>query len=292
MQVRLPHILITLGALFVAPVHVSLADSTEACTVKTLEQENRATWSRYFHGPEPERFRAEHRYTRGAIARLQNPSSYSADEVYSSEQYVMRLMAEQGRDQLRASLRESNLTGSCLSGACGVSSEDAATRLRSFFDANGIQASLHTHLAPEIFGSTSAAHGFTVVRFSSGRVYLFDATFRQFLNPDAIGRGRRAGNVGNFLRNSPGGNELADILVHYGFIELTPEAANLYGRALSAEAWTPLDHSQYLKLSRQNFPIESYLQDSTNLGNEFSDHAEWRQHQQINRTNRRQPPSL
>jgi hypothetical protein len=123
---------------------------------------------------------------------------------------------------------------SCRSqaGWCGFGQAVTATRLQEL----GIPADRMRALqAFDVFrgpnGEPGFNHAFLIVDMPNGKSYLVDTTFRQFFDGNAEANG--IGRPGALMRQSERGSRIADQLLERGFVELTPDVAAEYGRALS-----------------------------------------------------------
>jgi len=77
--------------------------------------------------------------------------------------------------------------------------------------------------SPDSPFADATEHYFTVAKMPGDKPYLVDPTFAQFLHQD----------VGKRLASTPEGKALALELTTKGYVHLTPEVAELYGRALT-----------------------------------------------------------
>ena len=161
-------------------------------------------------------------------------------------QAVFALAIDAARQGITADGADVNDNAS-LGGACGPTQQTVADILQHVL---GNNAKVHLHAThPEdkdgfapaaIPGSKLQAHEtrhyFTTVEMPDGRVLLVDPTFGQFV-------AEGSSPVGERLTQHEGGAAAAGELVKHGFVELTPEIANAYGRAMTGkeEDFTPGD---------------------------------------------------
>ncbi|HEY9841809.1 MAG TPA: hypothetical protein V6D23_15210, partial [Candidatus Obscuribacterales bacterium] len=127
------------------------------------------------------------------------------------------------------------MTGAKLSLQCGFGTSATYHRLIEM----GIRPDqIQVHQAAELFGNhvgdkASPApwangwdqHAFLTIKLDNGKSYLIDNTFRQFFDNNSSGK------PGEFLRGSVEGQQLADQLLHHGYVELNDKTAALYAAA-------------------------------------------------------------
>ena len=123
-----------------------------------------------------------------------------------------------------------------LGGMCGPSQTRVVAVLQHILGDNA-QVVQHASHPTQQAGSTEralpgklqsldASHSYTTIHLPDGRAFLVDPTFGQFAQNGQA--------VGDRLLAQGGGEVGADLMKH-GFVELTPEVANEYGRALTGK---------------------------------------------------------
>ncbi|MBI2069689.1 MAG: hypothetical protein HYT79_03725 [Elusimicrobia bacterium] len=210
-----------------------------------------------FEGPDP--------YMGGPTTEVLGKASHKARtkprELTNAE--AEAIIEQAILEDRRALLEKQNVSdlGACsVQGACGLSQADVVRRLQHY----AVDAlEVYHHQAANLFGSDSFRHAFIVVRVkSTGKIYLVDATARQFFQKGKQNT-NQIGYAGDIMRNMSGGNVIADRLIKYGYIELTPEVANVYGRGLSGSPrGPPITRETYLKEPTQ--PLKDYDADDLN----------------------------
>jgi hypothetical protein len=120
---------------------------------------------------------------------------------------------------------------------------------------------LHARQAADIFGRDSFNHAFMVVEMQNGKLYLVDTTFRQFF--DGPTGQNNIGRPGSLMRQSERGSRIADQLLERGYVELTAEVAQEYGRALSGNPNSRFTVADYMNARR--LPIDFTRAEQPNL---------------------------
>lgn len=125
-----------------------------------------------------------------------------------------------------------------VGGACGPTQQALVDVLSHVLGGQAIVNMHATHptnkdgfIPPAVPGSAlqslDASHYFTTVHLPDGRVILLDPTFGQFVAPGQA-------KVGERLVEHGGAAAGAELLKH-GYVELTPELADAYGRAITGK---------------------------------------------------------
>ena len=152
---------------------------------------------------------------------------------------VLHLAVEAARSGIEAEYGEGQFAQREVSGLCGPVQQGITDLLAHIL---GPEANIQMHAShPNEVGGASiegsklqgdVRHYFTTITAPDGRVYLVDPTFVQFTTD--------AGTVAQRLLDH-GGGAAAQQLMQQGFVELTPDVANAYGRALTKkdEEFTP-----------------------------------------------------
>ncbi len=118
-----------------------------------------------------------------------------------------------------------------MAGFCGMGQALTATRLTELgIPADRLRALQAFQVFTQPDGTRGFNHAFLIAEMPNGKRYLIDTTFRQFFeggtDVDHIGR------PGYLMRQSERGSLIADQLLEHGYVELTPDVAAEYGRAL------------------------------------------------------------
>lgn len=131
-----------------------------------------------------------------------------------------------------------------IAGACGFGQAASAFALQEM----GISPDkLHLHQAVNSFpGEGTFNHAFLVAQMPDGKNYLIDPTFRQFFNARELEK-NHIGSVGAVMRETEKGSKIADQILSKGYVELTPDVAREYARALSAGAHGNFEPRDYLQ---------------------------------------------
>jgi hypothetical protein len=119
-----------------------------------------------------------------------------------------------------------------MAGWCGMGQALTSTRLAELGIAgNRLRALQALDVFRQPDGTPGYNHAFLIAEMPNGKRYLIDTTFRQFFEGEAGPNG--IGRPGDLMRRTERGSRIADELLERGFVELTPDVANEYGRALA-----------------------------------------------------------
>ncbi len=153
------------------------------------------------------------------------------------EQAVLDKVVEAARGQIMASARMSMdevLTPENLAGFCNSAQTHVGRTLDELglVGENGPWKVQHHHTERDAQLAEASSHFFTTAKTPDGRAILLDPTFAQFLRVEAE-VGGFVGDVGRRLVETDAGKEIARRLSQDGYVELTDEVADLYGKALT-----------------------------------------------------------
>jgi hypothetical protein len=160
-----------------------------------------------------------------AVERVNRGTATLADQ-----QVIMRQTVADARAFLRAEKGQA-LSSTILCSNCGPGRDVSSASFGSLVAESPQAHSVVRFQALDVFGRGTNQHVFSVVTFANGKQYIVDPTFAQFLKP---GTGLEAvpGTSAQVLRADPAGARFARDLVQNGFVQLNPENARLYARAL------------------------------------------------------------